>query len=597
MERWLFLHLKHHHGKKELRDIMVNCCSKASDDKEMTLLAYYLAAVREKERQHMPLIGPCVDRRSLAMVHKLSRSDHIHGLICFACAQIYTHVSSWDRMWHETTEFHTDSYGRHDVCEIQWYKVKDSIFRLLAPHIPDLPNLSREEQAAYAAKKKQAALNVYTRTFLLSEFVHRFANEDYGTHLPWHGATEIAAGDTEWQRTLIVQGSAFGQVLTPRRDRIICCPEDVRSCCHSGPVRSKRPAHGSDEICGQCEIPLCRHCIESMKGVPCVMPMVLCNDNLWGYTTDIISKYQVCWLEAAIVSPTWTSMMMFFVEGDGGHLFGEVLNAQRYRVKVRGSCVSYLMPWEDIIRELRENYLDANLLNIPRKQECLWYMLRVHLNVAGQNLHKYIKQLRVRPYVLLLLLDFLIDRQHEIFRGKGSPAELKQLMRKVVAAEYPEREGHLPPRDRQGEVPASIASKIREMEEAKRKAEMEGQSWCSKKHLFREKNATPGDAATCVSRCVDEIRPIAMCVDRNNTSTCTPADAREGSMSLFGHTHAQADAREGSMTQCGHIHAQTGSRFRSQWCPQYFSEALPFVIPRMVSGPDFRDEATPWRRQ
>ena len=72
------------------------------------------------------------------------------------------------------------------------------------------------------------------------------------------------------------------------------------------------------------------------------------------------------------------------------------------------------------------------------------------MTVAGQDLHKHIKQLRVRPYVLLLLLDFLIDRQHEVFHDKGSPAELKQLMRKVVAEEYPETEGHLPKKERQG---------------------------------------------------------------------------------------------------------------------------------------------------
>ena len=179
--------------------------------------------------------------------------------------------------------------------------------------------------------------------------------------------------------------------------------------------------------------------------------MGLCNDNLWGYTTDIISKYQVRWLEAAIVSPCWTSMMVFYVEGDGGHLFGEELNNQKYRTMVRGSCVSYMMPWDDIVRELRENYLDPKLLDVPRRQECLKYLLRVHLTVAGQNLDKHIKQLRVRPFVLLLLLDFLIDRQHEVFRGKGSPSELKELMRKVVAAEYPEHESHLPLAERQGQ--------------------------------------------------------------------------------------------------------------------------------------------------
>ena len=55
--------------------------------------------------------------------------------------------------------------------------------------------------------------------------------------------------------------------------------------------------------------------------------MGLCNDNLWGYVTDIIYRHKVRWLEMAVVAPVWTSMMIFYVEGDGGHLFNEVLQA------------------------------------------------------------------------------------------------------------------------------------------------------------------------------------------------------------------------------------------------------------------------------
>ena len=82
-----------------------------------------------------------------------------------------------------------------------------------------------------------------------------------------------------------------------------------------------------------------------------------------------------------------------------------------------------------------------------------------------------------------------------------------------------------------------------------------------------------------LAQCLDEVRPMAMCLDRNNTSSCNPADAQENTFERF-----------------GSLHIQTGSKWLSQWCPQYFSQVLPFVIPRMVSGPDFREEATAWRR-
>ena len=45
----------------------------------------------------------------------------------------------------------------------------------------------------------------------------------------------------------------------------------------------------------------------------------------------------------------------------------------------------------------------------------------------------------------------------------------------------------------------------------------------------------------------------------------------------------------------GELDIQTGNKLLSQWESKYFSLILPFVIPRMVSGPDFRPEDK-WRR-
>ena len=54
---------------------------------------------------------------------------------------------------------------------------------------------------------------------------------------------------------------------------------------------------------------------------------------------------------------------------------------------------------------------------IPRKAECLKYILRVHLRVARRSMEKVLRQLAARPFVLLQLLYFLIDQNHEVFRG------------------------------------------------------------------------------------------------------------------------------------------------------------------------------------
>ena len=74
-----------------------------------------------------------------------------------------------------------------------------------------------------------------------------------------------------------------------------------------------------------------------------------------------------------------------------------------------------------------------------------------------------------------------------------------------------------------------------------------------------------------MSNCLDGIRPKAFTVDMR-PSDCTTPDAVRG----------------GALERYGELNIHTGNRFQSQWESKYFSQALPFCIPRMVSGPDFK---------
>ena len=55
--------------------------------------------------------------------------------------------------------------------------------------------------------------------------------------------------------------------------------------------------------------------------------------------------------------------------------------------------------------------------SVPRDPECLKYMLRLHLNVAGVDFHQHLKQVHLRPAILVLLLQELFQRKHEAFVG------------------------------------------------------------------------------------------------------------------------------------------------------------------------------------
>ena len=206
--------------------------------------------------------------------------------------------------------------------------------------------------------------------------------------------------------------------------------------------------------------------------------MGLANDNFWGYTSDILYRYQVRWVEAAIVAPIWTTMIVYYVEGDGGHLMTESFGQQRARTVVRGSCYSYHMPWEDIMEQLIRHDSDRNAHVIPRPQECLKYILRLNLHVNGLDFKKHLKQVQVRPFVLVALLDFLIDQNHSCFRGKEPPERLKAQMRADVAREYPDEDA----------VPSSILEVLDSNAEA-------DVPRAKKLKMTEDKNATPGNGA------------------------------------------------------------------------------------------------------
>ena len=154
--------------------------------------------------------------------------------------------------------------------------------------------------------------------------------------------------------------------------------------------------------------------------------MGLCNDNFWGYTTSILFEMQVRWIEAAIVNPYWTTMLIYYIEGDRGHLMKEAMGGQQKRTVVRGSACTYQMPWEEIVQELSNN-VDM----YPRCQDTLKYFVRVHLNVSGIDMKKYMREIYVRPFVLHRLIDYLIDSKHKAYQSQKDRVK-KQVRRNFI---------------------------------------------------------------------------------------------------------------------------------------------------------------------
>ena len=157
-------------------------------------------------------------------------------------------------------------------------------------------------------------------------FQERYASDALPDGNPFCECTDFDATAWTWKRRL--------QFTSNSKDEceVLCNPEDVR--------RTAKCKHPQEVLCKFCEIPLCHECYKHCKAPHVgIIPMGLGNDNFWGYTSGILYKHQVRWIEAAIVLPCWTSIMVYYVEGDGGHLMTETVGTQRFRTVVRGSCV------------------------------------------------------------------------------------------------------------------------------------------------------------------------------------------------------------------------------------------------------------------
>ena len=70
---------------------------------------------------------------------------------------------------------------------------------------------------------------------------------------------------------------------------------------------------------------------------------------------------------------------------------------KKFRTAARGLPMSFHMPTQDILQVLRRKCADPDLTELPRPEECLKYLLRVHVRVAKQDLAKHLRQVHVRP--------------------------------------------------------------------------------------------------------------------------------------------------------------------------------------------------------
>ena len=247
-------HLSEHIRREHLAEMHLGEANNAH------YMAYYCAGIRVQERKSMPAVGVSIDRRAFKLLADVYNSRSCFTLICAICAQKKTHIGL------------RSADGKRQLTDIRYtYGLLHNIF--------------------------QRHKKYFEHTLGLNTYIQRYASDPSS---PMTGAIELDDSNWEWRRIMSVGGG----IQMP----LLCCPEDIE-------LDTSKCKHPEYEICHKCRVPVCSNCeISLWKGRG--IPMALGNDNMWGYVTSLIARYKVRWIEMAAILPCWTSMIVYYVEGD-----------------------------------------------------------------------------------------------------------------------------------------------------------------------------------------------------------------------------------------------------------------------------------------
>ncbi len=75
-------------------------------------------------------------------------------------------------------------------------------------------------------------------------------------------------------------------------------------------------------------------------------------------------------------------------------------------------------------------------------------------------MEQHLKEIKLRSFILIKLLNELIDRRHAPFADNSRAAAFKARVSAAVAQRYPEQEGGVPEDEQQGTIPPVILAEI-----------------------------------------------------------------------------------------------------------------------------------------
>ena len=195
-----------------------------------------MAAVCEREREHMPVVGIAKDRQVLRMLNGILSS--VRSMICFGCAQIHANVPLWEKM------YELGQHGQHP------YQAKEG----------DEESVWNEHD--HCSHVSQSMIKMYSIGQSLEKFYNR-NNDSFRQHFNWEAfkakyCSEDAPGGNPFRNSRVLEDDAGEWIQevcfsntshSTLVQKLLCCPEDV--------IRCKTCARKGQGLCSKCQIPLC----------------------------------------------------------------------------------------------------------------------------------------------------------------------------------------------------------------------------------------------------------------------------------------------------------------------------------------------------
>jgi len=465
----------------------------------------YEEAIAIRERDQIPLVGPSVDRRSIGLLTKDYNNKSVRSLICFVCGQIKPQTPGPNSLI--------------ALCGEAWFA---------------------------SLGKDTLEVNLGWKRW----------EQHYGgcSPLAQYGPGRSAANPQgEWCcRIHVAKGNANIEMFG--------CPEDWQ-CARGG---SDRATHTDNadivQLCKDCSLPVCHSCRVLLRtaGLRNNVPMALANDNWYGYVQEVIARYDARWIECACASLCWTTLITYQLEEPYGHLMNESMQGPRGRTAARGNVFSFMMPWEDILKNLYQAEHSSVRVALPNDGSVLAVLLRVHIIGGSIDVTKHLKDVHLRVHVVLRMLEELIARGFPGYRHY----RMEDIRKRTQEVYGSDESAELIPPEIRAEIERSRQGSHRRNDPA---------PW--------DKNATPSEPPSADYENMFRARRPFEIVPQRSSDAGVDVNT------------AQACALEGFDT----LSIQTGSSMLAQWKSEYLCSSNPFTLALPVGGYDLRG-APRWRR-